>query len=69
MIALLFLGFGIMALMEIPGLIQKQWWRELIGFFIFWSAGFILSIMMSMGITLPPVSTIINNSVIRILGI
>ncbi len=66
MIALLIMGFGIVALIQIPALVQKQWWRELIVFMVLWSAGFILSIMISTGITLPPITMIINKYIIGI---
>ena len=69
MIALLLIGFVIVALIQIPGLVQKQWWRELICFAVLWSIGLVLSLMISMGITLPPISTIINNSITGLLGI
>lgn len=69
MIALLLIGFGIVALIQIPGLVQKQWWRELICFLVLLSIGFILSVIISMGITLPPISTIINKSITGMFGI
>ncbi len=69
MIAMLVIGFGIVALIQIPGLIQKQWWRELIVFIFLWLAGFILSVMVSTGITLPPISTIINKSISGMFGL
>lgn len=68
MIALLFIGFGTVALIQIPGLVRKQWWQELICFLVLLSMGFILSVILSMGITLPPISTIINNSIIVMFG-
>ncbi|MDD3364892.1 MAG: hypothetical protein PHZ03_07935 [Syntrophomonas sp.] len=69
MIALLLIGFGIVALTQIPGLVRKQWWRELICFAVLWSMGLILSLMISMGITLPPISTIIGKSLTGMFGI
>lgn len=69
MIALLLIGFGIVALIQIPGLVRKQWWRELICFAVLWSLGFVLSLMISMGITLPPISTVINKSISGFFGI
>lgn len=68
MIVLLLAGFGIVALIQIPGLIRKQWWKELVCFAILWIIGFILSLMITMGITIPPITTIINSSIINMLG-
>lgn len=68
MIALLVIGFVILAGWQIPYLVRKRWWRELIVFSALWSAGFILSVMLSMGITLPPITTIINKSITGLLG-
>ena len=69
MIALLVIGFVILAGWQIPDLVQKRWWRELIVFSVLWSMGLILSVMLSLGITLPPITTSINNSITGILGI
>ncbi len=60
MIVLLMVGFALLALWQIPGLIQKHWRRELICFMVLWFMGFVFSMMISMGIKLPPISTIIN---------
>jgi len=68
MIALLLIGFGIVALIQIPGLVRKQWWRELICFAVLWFTGLIFSVMVSMGINLPPISTIINKSITGMFG-
>jgi hypothetical protein len=69
MSALVLIGFGIIALIQIPGLVRKQWWRELICFTLFWSLGLILAVILSMGIKLPPLTTIINDTITGILGI
>ncbi|NLB53535.1 MAG: hypothetical protein GX808_11480 [Syntrophomonadaceae bacterium] len=68
MIALLLMGFGIVALIQIPSLIKKQWRRELICFTILWSIGLVLSIMIAVGITMPPISTIINHYITVMFG-
>jgi len=60
MSALLLLGFGIVALIQIPGLVRKQWWRELTAFLVLWAAGLILSILLAVGVQLPQVTTIIG---------
>ncbi len=59
MIALLLIGFGIVALIQIPGLVRKEWWRELTAFLVLWAAGLTLSILMAAGVKLPPVTMII----------
>lgn len=68
MIALLLIGFGLVALIQIPGLIRKQWWRELTAFMVLWAVGFILSILMATGVKLPQVTTIIAKLISRIYG-
>ena len=69
MIALLLVGFGIVALIQIPGLVNKQWWRELTAFIILWLSGLILSVMLTVGVKLPPVTNIIGDLVSKIFGI
>lgn len=69
MIALLLMGFAIAALIQIPGLIKKQWWRELICFTVLWSIGLVLSVMVAIGIRMPPISTIIGHYISGIFGI
>lgn len=68
MIILLLIGFGIMAMIQIPSLIQKRWWKELTCFAVLWFVSLVLSIMVLAGITLPPISTIINNFIAGRLG-
>ena len=69
MIALLLIGFGLVALIQIPGLIRKQWWRELIVFTILWLSGLTLSVMLSLGVKFPEVTMIIGNIVSKMFGI
>lgn len=69
MIALLLVGFAILALLQIPSLVRKRWWRELICFAVLWFMGLILSIMVSMGINLPPITTIINKFITETFGL
>lgn len=69
MIALLLIGFGIVALIQIPGLVRKQWWRELIVFTILWLSGLTLSVMLSLGVKIPEVTMIIGNIVSKMFGI
>lgn len=69
MIALLLVGFAILALLQIPSLVRKRWWRELICFAVLWFMCLILSIMVSMGINLPPITTIINKFITETFGL
>jgi len=69
MIVLLLIAFAMLALWQIPGLVRKRWWKELICFTGLWSMGLILSLMLSRGITLPPISTIINKLITGMFGI
>jgi hypothetical protein len=69
MIALLLIGFGIVALIQVPGLVRKQWWRELICYTVLWFMGLVFSVMLARGINLPPITTIINDSITRMFGI
>ncbi len=69
MIVLLFIGFGIVALIQIPGLVRKSWWRELITFIVLWSAGLILGIMLAAGVKIPHITTIISKFITGMFGI
>ena len=64
MIALLLIGFTILA-----SLVRKRWWKELICFAVLWFLGLVFSVMVSMGINLPPISTIINKFITGMFGI
>jgi hypothetical protein len=68
MIALLILVFAIIALMQIPSLIRKQWWRELIVFIILWLLGLVLSVLISLGIKIQ-VTSIIWRVLAKLLGV
>ena len=69
MIALFMIGSAMLALWPIPGLVRKRWWRELICFAVLWFMGFIFSVMISLEIELPPISTIINKYITGMFGI
>lgn len=68
MIALLLMGFAVVALWGIPGLVRNRWWKELVVFLVLWSAGIILGILTTIGITLPPLSTLINKTAAGMFG-
>ncbi|MGE5379512.1 MAG: hypothetical protein ACM3NT_00430 [Methylocystaceae bacterium] len=69
MIILVVIGFILLGLLKIPNLVSKGWWRELVLFSVLWSAGLVLSILMTMGIKIPPITTIIGQSISGMLGI
>jgi len=48
------LSIGIfISLFEIPPLIKKKWWREIIVYFLLLSAGLTLCILLSKNVTIP----------------
>ncbi|KJS87214.1 MAG: hypothetical protein JM58_04950 [Peptococcaceae bacterium BICA1-8] len=53
MIILLITAFIGIALFEVPGLVHKKYWRELIVFLLFLLFAFILSLLQIMGVKLP----------------
>lgn len=63
MILLLILGLAGVILFEVPGLIKKRYWRELVAFSVFLCLSLILSLLMALGIELPNVTTAISNFV------
>ena len=56
------LSIGIfVSLFEIPPLIKKKWWKEIIVYFLFLSAGLTLCILLSKNVTIPnPVDLIMT---------
>jgi hypothetical protein len=69
MIVLLILGFAIIALIQVPSLVRKQWWRELIAFFVLWFSGLVLSVLLSLGVKVPGVTSVIWNLLSKIMGL
>lgn len=53
MIFLLITAFTGVVLFEVPSLIRKKYWRELVVFAFFLSAAFILSLLQTLGIKFP----------------
>lgn len=53
MIALLIIAFATIILFEVPGLVKKKMWRELVAFSVFLSIGIALSIPQVLGAKLP----------------
>ncbi|MEL7568446.1 MAG: hypothetical protein AAGU27_26715 [Dehalobacterium sp.] len=50
---LLLLAFLVMAAWEVPGLFSKKLWRELTVFSTLWLLGFVLSLLLTLGVRLP----------------
>ncbi|ATW24763.1 hypothetical protein [Candidatus Formimonas warabiya] len=53
MLLLLVLPFLAMAAWEVPGLLRKKLWPELAVFFMVWLLGFVLSLLLAVGVELP----------------
>ncbi|MEM5817618.1 MAG: hypothetical protein AAGU16_07095 [Desulfitobacterium hafniense] len=56
LLVIVFLG---LVLFELPELIQKRYWRELITVIFLLSIGFILSLLLAMGIEVPNPSNVL----------
>jgi hypothetical protein len=67
MIVLVILGFAGFGYLQISSLARKKWWRELSVFIFLWLSGFILSSLLTLGIEIPPVTTLLGNLVTGIL--
>lgn len=51
-VGILFIG-AIISFFEIPSLIKKKWWREMIVYFLLLSTGMILAILLSKDVSIP----------------
>nr|WP_263327770.1 hypothetical protein [Neobacillus sp. Marseille-Q6967] len=51
-IGILFTG-AIISLFEIPPLVKKKWWREIVIYLLLLSAGITLAILLSKDVTIP----------------
>ena len=60
-VLLLILVFSVIALIEVPKLIKKKLWGELAAFSVLLSIGFILSLLLTIGVKLPNPSKAIEN--------
>jgi regulator of protease activity HflC (stomatin/prohibitin superfamily) len=63
MTILLILVFSIIVIFEAPALIRQGYWRELVVFGSFLSLGFILSLLLTLGVKLPQFGIIITQLV------
>ncbi|MEN6389483.1 MAG: hypothetical protein ABFD04_03655 [Syntrophomonas sp.] len=68
MIVLVVLGFVGFGYLQISSLAKKRWWRELVVFLVLWLSGFILSSLLTLGIEIPPVTTLIGKFLTGLLG-
>lgn len=68
MIALVVMGFVGFGYLQISSLAKKQWWREMAVFIVLWVAGFILSSLLTLGIEIPPVTTLLGKLLMDLLG-
>ncbi|AET67095.1 hypothetical protein Desor_1438 [Desulfosporosinus orientis DSM 765] len=59
MVILLIFLFSIIILIEVPGLIQQKYWRELVVFSLLLSFGFLFSLLHTIGVPLPSTAKII----------
>ena len=56
MVVLLLVAFGVIILFEVPGLIHKAYWRELIAFSVLLGLGFGLSLLLTLEVELPSIT-------------
>ena len=61
MILLLLFAFSLIFLREVPRLIQRRYWRELLVFCLFMAVAMLLSVLLTIGVELPQVSTAIGD--------
>lgn len=61
MILLLLCGFSLIFLWEVPRLIQRKYWRELLVFCLFMAVALLFSVLLTIGVELPQVSTAIGD--------
>jgi hypothetical protein len=69
MVLLVVIIFGVIAWLEIPGMVQKKYWRELIVYCALLLPEFVLSLLLTMGVNFPAVSTAIFEMVKSIFGV
>lgn len=61
MIFMMVIGFILAALLEIPGLIKRKWWKELFWYSFFLVSSFVLSLLLMLGVKFPDISQVITN--------
>jgi hypothetical protein len=63
MIILLILVYTTIALIQIPRLVKKKYWRELVAFSCFLVIAFIFSLLLGMGMKIPSPLIIIQHEI------
>ena len=69
MVILIIIIFAMIALLEIPGLVRKKYWPELTVFGVLSFLGFGLSLLIVSGVNPPYVSSIIGQSIKKLLSL
>jgi hypothetical protein len=69
MAVLITIVFTTIALFEIPGLIQKKYWPELVAFTTLLLLGFGLSLLLVFGVNLPYISDDITQGIKKIFSL
>ena len=59
MIFLVLIGFSLLVALEIPPLIKKKYWRELVAFSLLTAGALFLSILQTFGVELPYIESIL----------
>lgn len=64
-ITLIFAGI---ACIEVPQMVRQKYWRELVVFSVLLGCGYIVSLLLALGVQLPTIAEVITNAVFAILG-
>lgn len=64
----LVLIFTVIAGFEVPGMVQKKYWRELFVYSGLLLLGFGLSVLLVIGVDFPPVTTILSEFISKLFG-
>jgi len=68
-LALIIFAFAIICFIEIPDLVKKHYWRELVIFIAFLIPGFVLTMLVGLNIKIPSPIPVINFIVEQVLSI
>jgi len=61
--------YAIILIINVPGLIKRKEWRELIAFFVFYTIAFVLGLMYVLDITIPSPMKGLNCLISDLLGL
>lgn len=53
--------FGLIVLFEIPGVLERKFWRELVSFGLLWVIGLVMNLLIFLNKAWPPQGTAITN--------